>query len=74
MWIVNSSYQLPSSHTQGTATLQDEAFSLWTTEWGALYEEKSTSRNIINEIAKTWFLVSVVDNDFVKVLMALSPT
>ena len=34
-------------------------------EWGSLYEEGSRSRQIINEIANTWYLVSVVDNDFV---------
>ena len=45
---------------------QDEAFGLWTSEWGALYEEGSRSRQIIEEIANTWFLVSVVDNDYVK--------
>lgn len=44
---------------------QDEAFALWTSEWGALYEEGSRSRQIIDEIASTWYLVSVVDNDYV---------
>lgn len=46
--------------------VQDEAFGLWTSEWGALYEEGSRSRQIIEEIASTWYLVSVVDNDYVK--------
>ncbi len=45
--------------------MQDEAFALWTSEWGALYEEGSHSRKIIDEIASTWYLVSVVDNDYV---------
>ena len=49
-----------------TLSLQDEAFGLWTSEWGALYEEGSRSRQILEEIANTWFLVSVVDNDYVK--------
>jgi hypothetical protein len=46
-------------------TLQDEAFELWTSEWGALYEKGSRSNQIIEEIASTWYLVSVVDNDYV---------
>lgn len=45
--------------------LQDEAFSLWTSEWGSLYEKGSRSSQIIEEIAGTWYLVSVVDNDYV---------
>lgn len=46
--------------------LQDEAFELWTEEWGTVYEEGTPSRQLLKEIADTWFLVSVVDNDFVK--------
>lgn len=45
--------------------MQDEAFGLWTSEWGALYEKGSRSSQIIEEIASTWYLVSVVDNDYV---------
>ena len=45
--------------------MQDEAFGLWTSEWGALYEKGSRSNQIIEEIASTWYLVSVVDNDYV---------
>jgi hypothetical protein len=48
------------------SVLQDEAFGLWTSEWGALYEGGSRSSQIIEEIASTWYLVSVVDNDYVK--------
>lgn len=46
--------------------LQDEAFDLWTEEWGSLYEEGSESRQVLESIAKSWFLVSVVENDFIK--------
>ena len=45
--------------------LQDEAFGLWTSEWGALYEKGSRSSQIIEDIANTWYLVSVVDNDYI---------
>lgn len=55
----------PWHWAQPCARMQDEAFALWTSEWGALYEEGSHSRQIIDEIASTWYLVSVVDNDYV---------
>lgn len=45
--------------------LQDEAFELWTEEWGRIYEEGSSSKKLLKEIADTWFLVSLVDNNFV---------
>ena len=45
--------------------MQDEAFQLWTTEWGKLYDKGSQSQKIITDIASTWFLVSVVDNDYI---------
>lgn len=44
--------------------LQDEAFALWHEQWGKLYDEGSTSRRIIDDIAKDYFLVNLVDNDF----------
>ena len=46
-------------------SLQDEAFQLWETEWGKLYEPESESYKVLADIAATWFLVSVVDNDYV---------
>ena len=46
--------------------MQDEAFQLWTSEWASLYEEASKSRKILEGIASSWFLVSVVDNDFIR--------
>jgi len=45
---------------------KDEAFELWTSEWGSLYEEGSDSRKVLQGIADNWWLVSVVDNDHVK--------
>lgn len=45
---------------------KDEAFDLWTSEWGNLYEEGSDSRKVLEGIAANWWLVSVVDNDHVK--------
>lgn len=45
---------------------KDEAFDLWNSEWGSLYEEGSDSRKVLEGIANNWWLVSVVDNDHVK--------
>ncbi|CAF0895384.1 unnamed protein product [Adineta steineri] len=45
---------------------KDEAFSLWTERWGKLYEPESRSHAIIEQIANTYFLVNLVDNDYVE--------
>ncbi|CAD7703242.1 unnamed protein product [Ostreobium quekettii] len=44
---------------------KDEAFDLWITEWSALYDGGSQERKVLQEIRDEWYLVSVVDNDFV---------
>lgn len=49
----------------GGLPVQDEAFQLWTTEWGSIYEEGSGSRALLDEVASTWYLVSIVDNDYI---------
>jgi len=43
---------------------KDEAFEQWK-DWGNLYEEDSRSRHIIDNIYDSYFLVNLVDNDFV---------
>ncbi|GAB6019670.1 hypothetical protein CHUAL_001225 [Chamberlinius hualienensis] len=45
---------------------KDEAFHLWKVQWGKLYQENSKSYEIIENIRKTYYLVNLVDNDFVK--------
>lgn len=45
---------------------QDEAFDLWHQQWGRLYPEGSPSRLVIDDICKNFYLVNLVDNDFVK--------
>ncbi|KAK9806544.1 hypothetical protein WJX73_009540 [Symbiochloris irregularis] len=50
---------------QSFTVWKDEAFQLWETEWGKLYEPESESHKVVTDIASTWFLVSVVDNDYV---------
>lgn len=55
-------FVLPLNHQRA---LQDEAFQLWQTEWASLYSEGSTAAKLINGIVDGWYLVSLVDNDFV---------
>ena len=45
---------------------KDEAFALWTEQWGKLYDEGSRSREVIDNIANTYYLVNLVDNEFPK--------
>ncbi len=44
---------------------KDEAFDLWLDEWRALYAKDSESWNLISRIHGDYFLVNVVENDFV---------
>ncbi len=45
---------------------KDEAFSLWLTAWASIYPPESHSRKLIERICNTYFLVNVVDNDFIE--------
>ena len=42
-----------------------EAFYLWE-EWSRIYSERSNAVELMKHIASTWFLVCVVDSDFIK--------
>jgi len=44
---------------------KDEAFGLWKSQWAMLYDEGSTSRNLVEHIMNNYFLVNMVDNNFV---------
>jgi len=44
---------------------KDEAFSLWINDWAFIYEKDSISYSIINNIYENYFLVNIVDNDFI---------
>ncbi|TMW63252.1 hypothetical protein Poli38472_002193 [Pythium oligandrum] len=44
---------------------KDEAFSLWLKLWASLYDDDSTASELLHEIHDSYFLVSIVDNDFV---------
>jgi len=44
---------------------KDEAFSLWSTLWQSIYAEHSKSWNVIQDIQENWFLVNLVENDYI---------
>ena len=44
---------------------KDEAFEIWREEWAALYEEESTSRRLIEEIHDSYWLLNLVENDYI---------
>jgi methylenetetrahydrofolate reductase (NADPH) len=44
---------------------RDEAFSVWTNEWARIYDSGSESYRLLNSIAENFYLVNVVENDFV---------
>lgn len=44
---------------------KDEAFRSWTDKWAVCYEKDSPSSALLNDIAETYYLVNIVDNDFV---------
>jgi len=43
---------------------RQEAFALWHESWAKLYEPTSKSREILDHISRSYFLVNLVDNDF----------
>eukprot|EP00397_Hematodinium_sp_SG-2012_P006475 GEMP01006506.1.p1 GENE.GEMP01006506.1~~GEMP01006506.1.p1 ORF type:complete len:612 (+),score=116.26 GEMP01006506.1:58-1893(+) len=49
--------------TQSFLAWKTEAFELWN-EWIQLYDENSKSHELLSHIRDTYFLVSIVDNDF----------
>ena len=42
-----------------------EAFALWK-QWETIYEKGSASRQLIESIRKTYWLVNIVDNNYVE--------
>jgi len=51
--------------TESFLVWKDEAFALWRTQWASLYEEGSQSRSLLERIVGTYFLVNLVDNNFI---------
>jgi len=44
---------------------KDEAFSLWKTQWAKIYEVGSSPHNAIMKMHDTYYLIAVVDNNFI---------
>jgi hypothetical protein len=38
---------------------------LWVSQWGSIYDEGSASFDLIHDIHDSYFLVNVVDNNFI---------
>jgi len=43
---------------------KDEAFALWNL-WGNIYDDESVSKTIIQKVRDSYYLVSIVDNNFI---------
>lgn len=46
------------------AVWSQEAFQLWTAMWASLYDDESHSNELIHHVHDTYFLVAIVDNDY----------
>eukprot|EP01123_Difflugia_compressa_P000318 TRINITY_DN10405_c0_g1_i1.p1 TRINITY_DN10405_c0_g1~~TRINITY_DN10405_c0_g1_i1.p1 ORF type:complete len:593 (+),score=128.76 TRINITY_DN10405_c0_g1_i1:92-1870(+) len=44
---------------------KDEAFALWHSQWASLYDVGSPSRQVIEKIASSYYLINIVDNNFI---------
>nr|ABK92634.1 unknown [Populus trichocarpa] len=44
---------------------KDEAFEIWSRGWASLYPEGDPSRTLLEEVQSSYFLVSLVDNDYI---------
>jgi methylenetetrahydrofolate reductase (NADPH) len=56
-------FLVPQLHT--VMSCQDEAFALWKQQWGRLYPDESKSRQVIDLIHNSYYLVNLVDNNYV---------
>ena len=44
---------------------KDEAFGLWIIDWANIYDRESESYKLLNKVYETYYLVNIVDNNFV---------
>jgi methylenetetrahydrofolate reductase (NADPH) len=44
---------------------KDEAFEIWSRNWAQLYPDTDESRKLLLEVQSNYFLVSLVDNDYI---------
>ncbi|OEL32931.1 Methylenetetrahydrofolate reductase 1 [Dichanthelium oligosanthes] len=45
---------------------KDEAFEIWTRGWACLFPEGDSSRELLEKVQKSYYLVSLVDNDYIQ--------
>jgi len=50
--------------TNSFVVWKDEAFALWNL-WGNIYDDDSISKNLIQKVRDSYYLVSIVDNNFI---------
>lgn len=44
---------------------KDEAFEIWSRSWAQLYPDGDSSRKLLEEVQNSYYLVSLVDNDYI---------
>lgn len=44
---------------------KDEAFEIWSRSWAQLYPEGDSSKKLLEEVQNSYYLVSLVDNDYI---------
>ncbi|KAM5578902.1 hypothetical protein ABKV19_008957 [Rosa sericea] len=54
-----------ASHRKSQAVWKDEAFEIWSRVWGSFYPEGDSSRNLLEEVYKSYFSLSLIDNDYI---------
>ena len=45
---------------------KNEAFNIWINDWASIYEKNSISYSLLKKIYENYYLVNIVDNDFIK--------
>lgn len=52
-------------HVYTRKVWKGEAFRLWVDLWASLYDDESRSAELLHEMHDSYYLVAVVDNDFI---------
>lgn len=52
-------------HVYERKVWKGEAFRLWVDLWASLYDDESRSAELLHEMHDSYYLVAVVDNDFI---------
>ena len=52
-------------HVHEFKVWKGEAFRLWVDLWASLYDDESRSAELLHDMHDSYYLVAVVDNDFI---------